>query len=94
MCVAQVPGTAYALDHMRPDMVQLMALGRALVMWETIEPTEVRAGAVAMSWLDPCRGQGGPPRGGRTGGGGGTQPTQAGEFGGGGCPGLTGFSGA
>jgi hypothetical protein len=38
----QVPGTAYALDHMRPDMVQLMALGRALVMWDTIEPTEVK----------------------------------------------------
>jgi hypothetical protein len=40
-CTTQVPDTAYALDHMRPDMVLLMALGRALVLWDSIEPTEV-----------------------------------------------------
>jgi len=40
----QVPDTAYALDHMRPDMVLLMVLGKALVMWDNIQPTEVRAG--------------------------------------------------
>jgi hypothetical protein len=40
-CATQVPDTAYALDHMRPDMVLLMALGRALVLWDSIEPTEV-----------------------------------------------------
>lgn len=38
----QVPDTVYTLDRMRPDMVTLMALGRALVLWDNIQPTEVR----------------------------------------------------
>lgn len=53
----QVPDTAYALDHMRPDMVLLMVLGRSLIMWDTIEPTEVSAGpwcAATQCSYSPC----------------------------------------
>lgn len=53
----QVPDTAYALDHMRPDMVLLMVLGRSLILWDTIEPTEVSAGpwcAATQCSYSPC----------------------------------------
>jgi hypothetical protein len=40
MC-AQVPDTVYALDHMRPSLVLLMVLGKALIMWEGINATQV-----------------------------------------------------
>jgi hypothetical protein len=38
-----VPDTTYALDHCRPDMVLLMVLGKSLIMWGDIKPTEVWA---------------------------------------------------
>lgn len=44
----QVPDTAYALDHMRPDMVLLMVLGKSLILWDTIEPTEVSGRGTAV----------------------------------------------
>lgn len=40
----QVPSTVYALDHMRPDMVLLMALGGPLIMWDNISASQ--------EWLD------------------------------------------
>jgi hypothetical protein len=37
----QVPDTTYLLDHIRPELVLLMVLGRALVMWHTITASQV-----------------------------------------------------
>eukprot|EP00775_Hariotina_reticulata_P010096 gene10096-10252_t len=36
----RVPDTTYALDHIRPELVLLMVLGRALVMWHTITASQ------------------------------------------------------
>jgi hypothetical protein len=33
-----LPDTRYFIDHVRSDIMQLLTLGRALVMWDTIEP--------------------------------------------------------
>ncbi len=39
-----VPDTAYALSFVRPDFVLLRVMGRALVMWDGISPTD--------AWID------------------------------------------
>ncbi|GLI61805.1 hypothetical protein VaNZ11_004310 [Volvox africanus] len=36
----QLPDTPFGLDCVRPDCITLRALGRALVMWDAIEPSE------------------------------------------------------
>ncbi|WIA14045.1 hypothetical protein OEZ85_002600 [Tetradesmus obliquus] len=36
----KVPDSVYALDHMRPSLVLLMVLGKALVLWEGISATQ------------------------------------------------------
>ncbi|GIM09537.1 hypothetical protein Vretimale_13366 [Volvox reticuliferus] len=36
----QLPDTPFGLDCVRPDCITLRALGRALVMWNAIEPSE------------------------------------------------------
>lgn len=33
-----LPDTRYIIDHVRPDIMQLLVLGRALIMWDAIEP--------------------------------------------------------
>jgi anaphase-promoting complex subunit 1 len=38
----KMPWTMYELHGVRPDLLQLRVMGRALVMWEEIAPTEVR----------------------------------------------------
>lgn len=38
--ISQVPDTVYALDHMRPDMILLMVLGSALIMWDNIAASQ------------------------------------------------------
>ncbi len=35
----QLPDTPFGLDCVRPDCITLRALGRALVMWDSIEPS-------------------------------------------------------
>lgn len=40
LLLCQVPNTSYALDHMRPDMLLLMVLGGALVMWDSIAASQ------------------------------------------------------
>jgi hypothetical protein len=46
----QVPDTVYALDQMRPSLVLLMVLGKALIMWEGINATQV--GFIASCWVN------------------------------------------
>ncbi|EFJ50111.1 hypothetical protein VOLCADRAFT_38546, partial [Volvox carteri f. nagariensis] len=36
----QLPDTPFGLDFVRPDCITLRALGAALVMWDSIEPSE------------------------------------------------------
>ena len=35
----QLPDTPFGLDCVRPDCITLRALGRAMVMWDSIEPS-------------------------------------------------------
>jgi len=35
-----IPDTHFALDYVRPDFIMLRMLGRSLIMWDTIQPTE------------------------------------------------------
>ena len=35
----EVPATHFALDFVKPVLVQLRVLGRALVMWDGVRPT-------------------------------------------------------
>ena len=35
-----IPDTHYALDYVRPDFIQMRVLARALVMWDSVMPTD------------------------------------------------------
>ena len=59
----RLPQTLYELHGVRPDLLQLRVLGRALGMWDGIMPSEVweggggggqgctGAGSVSVSWV-------------------------------------------
>jgi anaphase-promoting complex subunit 1 len=34
-----VPATHFALDHVKPELLQLRVLARGLVMWDAVQPT-------------------------------------------------------
>jgi anaphase-promoting complex subunit 1 len=35
-----LPKSSYLLDRVRPDILFFKALGRCLILWDTVEPTE------------------------------------------------------
>ena len=35
-----IPQTKYELDHIRPDFLSLRIIGRSLIMWDSIKPTQ------------------------------------------------------
>jgi hypothetical protein len=40
-----IPDTHFALDYVRPDFLMQRMLGRSLIMWDAIQPTQVRPDA-------------------------------------------------
>jgi anaphase-promoting complex subunit 1 len=48
-----LPGSVYELDLLPPSLLTLRVLGRALVMWEEVDATEVRGGGCSV-WVCGC----------------------------------------
>lgn len=36
----KIPESRFELDYIRPDFIMLRVLGRAIVLWDSIQPTE------------------------------------------------------
>lgn len=49
-----VPDTRFALDYVRPDLVLLRVLARALVLWHGIRPTEAWVLAQLPALIQAC----------------------------------------
>lgn len=43
----KIPRSSFELDYVCPDFILLRAVGRAIIMWDSIEPTE--------EWIKVCR---------------------------------------